>query len=75
MEEYTTRELYLIVKSLHEKMDDHKTDLTEIKEQVKTTNGRVAKLELWQSSIKGVLAFIVIIILPMAFDFIKNIFK
>lgn len=37
----------------------------EIKEQVKKTNGRVARLEIWRSFVLGGLSVIAMLLIPM----------
>lgn len=44
----------------------------DIKEQVKSTNGRVKKLEIFKAYAVGALAIINVIILPMALYLIKD---
>lgn len=51
---------------------DLKNDLVEIKMRVGITNGRVSKLEKWQSFIMGGLAVITVLILPVIFILVTN---
>ena len=60
MTEYSTETLHALIK-------DIKLDTAEIKEQVKKTNGRVNKLEVWRGFITGGLAIIGLIIIPIIF--------
>lgn len=55
---YTNREIA-------EKFEDILKYLTRIEGQTVKTNGRVSKLEIWQGFIKGGLAIIVIIGIPL----------
>lgn len=75
MEDYTTRELGILLENLHGKMDDQKGVLVEISNQVKKTNGRVTCLERWQSAIKGGLIIVSLILVPLFIEFVKNILK
>ena len=49
-----------------EMFGDVKKDLTEIKEQTKRTNGRVTKLEQWQSYVLGFVAAISLVLVSIA---------
>ena len=59
-----------------EMFGDVKQDLTEIKEQTKRTNGRVTKLEQWQSYVLGFIAAIslvlVSVVVPLALTLIRT---
>ena len=59
-----------------EMFGDVKKDLTEIKEQTKRTNGRVTKLEQWQSYVLGFIAAIslvlVSVMVPLALTLIRT---
>ncbi len=44
-----------------------KETLTEIKDQTIKTNGRVSKLEQWQSYVLGAVAAITILMLPIVY--------
>jgi hypothetical protein len=65
MEDYTNRELYLLLESIKLKMD-------EVCDQVKKTNGRVKSLELWRALIIGGFSVITLVILPYLFIIIKS---
>jgi hypothetical protein len=64
-------------KKLNDKMDekfgDVRTILIEIKEQTTKTNGRVNKLERWQSFMMGGLAILTILVLPILFIIVSAI--
>lgn len=40
----------------------------------KKTNGRLKRVELWVAAVKGVLAFLVVVALPIAFKAIDHLF-
>lgn len=52
-------------KELMHFLTDIKTDVGEIKVQVKATNGRVGKLENWQAFMQGGLAVLTIMVVPI----------
>ncbi len=52
--------------------DWQRETLTEIKDQTKITNGRVSKLEQFQSYIIGFCAAVSILMLPMVFIILKE---
>ncbi len=66
---YTVRELDMKFEQvklfMEEKHEDNKVVLQEILTQTKTTNGRVNKLEKWQSYIQGGMAVIVMLFVPI----------
>ncbi len=66
---YTVRELdqkFEQVKLfMEEKHEDNKVVLQEILTQTKTTNGRVNKLERWQSYMQGGMAVLVMLFVPI----------
>ncbi len=68
MEEYTTRELYLMLKGVR---DDVKT----IIRKQDTTNGRIRRLELWRSALFGGWIVVTIFILPIVINLINNFFS
>lgn len=49
-----------------------KEDLTEIKIQVKATNGRVSKLEEWKNRALGAITVTVIILVPLILNLLKK---
>lgn len=57
-EPYTNRELDMVFEEIRAKLD-------EIHEQTKQTNGRVSNLEKWQSFIKGGLAVLTMLVVPI----------
>ena len=65
----TNGELNIVLDNLkghiNEKFEDVKVELSEIKTQVKTTNGRVKKLELWKAFILGAIAVITSVGIPL----------
>ncbi len=66
-EEYTTRELGIILTAVH-------VDVKEIVEQVKTTNGRVKKLEMWKQFLLGAWA-VISIASPMVWYYFDKTIK
>ncbi len=61
---YTTSELGIILTEMH-------GDILEIKEQVKTTNGRVKSLELWKQFLLGAWA-VVSIATPLLWYYVNR---
>ncbi len=59
MEEYTNRELYLLMEEL---IKNNNTSHDRIEAQVKKTNGRVSDLEKWKYGISGALALMGVIV-------------
>ena len=57
-EELTPRELHHLIK-------DISTDVKEVVVQVRATNGRVSRLENWQAFMKGGLAVLSILVVPI----------
>lgn len=64
-EDYQNREI-------DEMFKDINASLIRIETQTTKTNGRVNKLEQWQSYIKGGLAVIVLLLVPIAIYFIQQ---
>ncbi len=62
---YANREIDSKFEGVHGKLDS-------ILVQTTRTNGRVTKLERWQSYVLGFLAAVSVLILPMVFLFIKE---
>lgn len=56
-------------------LKDIQSDVKEIKAQTTKTNGRVSTLENWQAYIKGALAVIGILLLPIIFIIISGYLK
>lgn len=52
-------------REIREKWSDIANSLSRIEVQTTTTNGRVSKLEKWQSFISGGMTVIVIIVVPL----------
>lgn len=61
---YSKREIDNLHKSLHDKLD-------EIFHEVKRTNGRLSKLEVWRSFISGGLAILMALVVPTIIWIIK----
>lgn len=82
-EEYTNRELHLLLKGFIKTFDDFvKTNDEQHKEIIihqKTTNGRVLKLEFWRSRLNVGWTITTVILLPVAFlvvkEVVQNIYK
>ena len=62
----------LTLRELEHFFGDVKDDVKEIKVQVKTTNGRVNKLENWRWFMTGGLAILTAVVLPVLFLVISN---
>jgi len=63
--EYNDKAIEACFSGLHIKLDEQKAYLHDIHKQVKDTNGRVSALEKWQYFIKGGLAMLSIIVVPI----------
>ena len=68
MEEYTNRELGILLTQVKEKVFD-------IHKQTKITNGRVSSLENWKNKVVGALIITEIILLPIAISKLLEIIK
>lgn len=55
---FSTRELRMM-------FHDIKGDLTDIKEQTTIHNHRMSKIEMWQSFVKGGLAILALLVVPV----------
>ncbi len=58
---------------MDEKFSDIRTILVEVKDQTTKTNGRVNKLERWQSFMMGGLAILTVLVLPILFIIVSAI--
>ena len=58
-----------------EMFGDVKQDLTEIKEQTKRTNGRVTKLEQWQSYVLGFVAAISLVLISIVVPIVLTLIR
>lgn len=78
MTDYSNREIDSMIKTLttfvEEKFTDQNIVLGIIKDGVEKQNGRVRKLEKWQSFIMGGLAIIGIVIMPIIFLSLSKLF-
>lgn len=63
--QYTTREL-------EHYFTDFKSDLTEIKQQVTKTNGRVNNLENWRWLLTGGMVIITLMVIPLVIYIYNN---
>ena len=64
-EEQSGKDMPYTNREVREKWHDIANSLTRIELQTTTTNGRVSKLEKWQSFISGGMTVIVIIVVPL----------
>jgi len=55
-----------------EKLDRQHSDIQEIKEQVKFTNGKVRKTDITLAYLKGAIAVVVALVIPMIVWFLNN---
>lgn len=74
--EYSKRELdakFLEIKSAIDTMADHQTIAhKEMISQMKMTNGRVKRLEIWKAGIIGALSVLTTLLLPILFILLKT---
>lgn len=62
---FNNREIKLMFQEQNGKIADIHTDVKEVLEQTKKTNGRVGRLEQWKGFITGGLAVITVLIVPI----------
>lgn len=74
-QDYSKRELDDHFGHMNSRFDRQDKQLADIKEQTIKTNGRVSKLEGWQSFIKGGMAVITILLVPLLFMMIELYLK
>lgn len=70
--EYTKRELDEKFLAVHERFNQQDKSLEKILEQTTAHNGRMKKLESWQSFLKGGLAVITVLIVPILLFMINS---
>jgi len=74
---YTNRELDQFLDELNTKLDNNNTNqhskLDEILEQVKLTNNRVRRLEIWKGYMTGGVAILTALVVPMVLLILNKI--
>lgn len=73
--EFSNGELQLMFEHIKEHNKYVEENLRSIEEQTKKTNGRVSKLEKWQSYVFGATAVLTVIIIPVVFEVVKQWLK
>lgn len=68
---FSNREIKLMFEAQGKSITEVHEDVKAILTQTKLTNGRVNKLENWQSFIKGSIAILTVLVLPTIFFVIK----
>lgn len=74
-ETYNNREIDNALEAVHQSLGEIKSEIQEVKFEVKQTNGRVRNLEQWRWFIMGGLSVLTIIVIPIAFIFISALIK
>lgn len=58
---------------LSEASKDIKQTVSDLKDRVGIQNGRVGKLEKWQSFMQGVIAVLVLMVIPVVVEWLKGV--
>lgn len=75
MSTYSEREIELLFKGVHDKLDILITIGEETRAALSITEQRVGALERWQNRITGGLAIVTVLIIPMLFMVISTYIK